>query len=255
MKKLPKNTPGHRKISTARAIGYVRVSTDEQKISPEAQREAIQRWGLVNKINVLAIYEDIGVSGSTPIEERPGMVRALNHLDAERCDWLVTATHDRIARDMLQAVMLEVALKRRKAQLVTVLEDPDPEVALSPEAKMNRRILQTFAEYERAVIRRRTRNALAQLKLAGKHLGAPGYAQTATGRAAARRCFELQAKGYGLRRIVETLEFEEIPTLNKRGWYPCTVRNILARGLEAYDEPMTRAEHYEAKKVFKEKKT
>ena len=227
-------TVGYRRVSTARAVGYIRVSTDDQKLSPEAQREAINRWSMVNKINVVGIYEDLGVSGSTPLEERPGMTKTLNHLDNERCDFVVVATHDRVSRDMLQALLLEQILRRKKAQLVTVLEDPDAE--LTPETTLNKRVIQAFAEYERAQIRRRTKNALAQLKLTGKKLGPPSFERTKAGREVARMVCDLHDSGMGYRKIVDTLRARNVKPLRGKLWHVSAVRAILSRGRERFQE-------------------
>ena len=61
-------------------IGYIRVSTDEQSLSVEAQHQALTRWCQTHEAQLLAVYEDVGVSGSTPLEKRPGLLSALNAL-------------------------------------------------------------------------------------------------------------------------------------------------------------------------------
>ena len=46
-------------------VAYVRVSTDEQKIGPEAQRAAIEAWARAAGVQVVAWHEDLGVSGGS----------------------------------------------------------------------------------------------------------------------------------------------------------------------------------------------
>lgn len=40
------------------AVGYLRVSTDEQNLGPEAQRAAILAWALRNGVTVVAWCSD-----------------------------------------------------------------------------------------------------------------------------------------------------------------------------------------------------
>ena len=64
------------------AVGYVRVSTDEQALGPIAQREALQAWCEAHGCRLCATFEDIGVSGGTGLERRPGLNLALDALAA-----------------------------------------------------------------------------------------------------------------------------------------------------------------------------
>ena len=44
-------------------VGYVRVSTDEQALGPEAQLQAIHSWCDAEGATLAAVHDDIGVSG------------------------------------------------------------------------------------------------------------------------------------------------------------------------------------------------
>ena len=44
-----------------KVIGYIRVSTDEQALGPDAQRHALNAWCERHDARLLAIHEDIGV--------------------------------------------------------------------------------------------------------------------------------------------------------------------------------------------------
>ena len=52
------------------AVAYLRVSTDDQKLGPEIQRDQIGRWAAANGVTVLSWHFDEGVSGGTAIEKR-----------------------------------------------------------------------------------------------------------------------------------------------------------------------------------------
>ena len=66
-----------------KVVGYVRVSTDEQALGPEAQRNALEAWCRAQEAVQVAVCEDIEVSGATPLEKRPGLNQALDTLTAE----------------------------------------------------------------------------------------------------------------------------------------------------------------------------
>jgi hypothetical protein len=55
------------------AVGYVRVSTEEQNLGPEAQRDEIRAWAKRQGVEVVAWHED-RVSGATPAEKREGFL-------------------------------------------------------------------------------------------------------------------------------------------------------------------------------------
>lgn len=58
------------------AAQYIRMSTDQQQFSPDAQKQAISEYAKVHGIEVVRTYEDAGLSGLT-LRERPALVRLL----------------------------------------------------------------------------------------------------------------------------------------------------------------------------------
>ena len=81
-----------------RAVGYLRVSTQDQHLGPEAQRATIETWAAREGVQVTAWHVDMGVSGATPIDARPGLVAALASLREHGAGILVVAKRDRICR-------------------------------------------------------------------------------------------------------------------------------------------------------------
>ena len=136
------------------AVGYVRVSTEEQSLGPDAQRAAIERWAQSRGVRVAAMFEDHGVSGGAPAEKRPGLLAALAALRENGAGVLVAAKRDRIARDTVIAAMVEQAAGRAGATLITADGASD---GVGPEGALMRGIVDVFAAYERAAIRSRTR--------------------------------------------------------------------------------------------------
>ena len=83
------------------AVAYVRVSKDDQKLGPEAQRASIEAWAAREGVQVAAWCVDQGVCSVTPIDGRPGLVAALAALREHGAGVLVVAKRDRIARDVV----------------------------------------------------------------------------------------------------------------------------------------------------------
>ncbi|HNN94414.1 MAG TPA: recombinase family protein [Pseudomonadota bacterium] len=77
------------------AIGYVRVSTQEQAkngVSLDAQRDRLRAYCKLNAIKLIDIKADEGYSGSTL--ERPGLQSALQMLRRGRANTLLVAKLD-----------------------------------------------------------------------------------------------------------------------------------------------------------------
>jgi DNA invertase Pin-like site-specific DNA recombinase len=45
-------------------IGYIRVSTEEQHLSIEAQQQALEDWCQAHEVALTALYTDCAVSGT-----------------------------------------------------------------------------------------------------------------------------------------------------------------------------------------------
>lgn len=149
-------------------IIYLRVSTDQQVSSGlglEAQRQICLKQ-VPHESSVLE-FADEGFSGALEMEKRPALVAALNALS--NGDIMLVAKRDRIGRDPIVNAMIERAVERKKAKLVSASgdfrDDNDPSSILM------RRMVDAFAEYERLIIGARTKAALAVLKKDGKRVG------------------------------------------------------------------------------------
>jgi DNA invertase Pin-like site-specific DNA recombinase len=153
-----------RKTGTSQAavqvIGYVRVSTDEQSLSVEAQHAALTAWCQARRLALVAVYEDVHVSGGAKLEQRPGLLQALDALETGAV--LLATKRDRLARDAMAAAMIERLAERAGASVQTC--DGIGEGS-SPEAKLMRGMIDLFAEYERQVIKARIKTALGHKKV------------------------------------------------------------------------------------------
>jgi DNA invertase Pin-like site-specific DNA recombinase len=217
------------------AIGYLRVSTDDQALGPDAQRAAIERWAAGAGVTVVAWTEDLGVSGGASLDRRPGLLAAIDAAKANRAGLLVVAKRDRLARDPIVAAMTEAAAARVGARVVSAAGEGEGD---DPAAILMRRMVDAFAEYERHLIKARTKAALGVKRARGERVGSVpiGFRAgegkhleaDATEAAAVARVRELRAAGASVRTIAATLNAEGI---RARGacWHPTTVARLLAR--------------------------
>ena len=97
-------------------VGYVRVSTEEQRHGSAAQRDALERWCAANGAELVDVFEDHGVSGAAPLDQRPALLDALGALTDGAV--LLVARRDRLARDVMAAAMLERLAERAGARIV-----------------------------------------------------------------------------------------------------------------------------------------
>jgi DNA invertase Pin-like site-specific DNA recombinase len=147
------------------AAAYIRVSTDEQRLGPEAQRAAIASWAAREGVEVVAWFEDLGASGAAGIDKRPGLAAALESL--EKGSQLVVAKRDRLARDVLLSAMLERLATRSGACIVSADGTGNEQ---TPEGQLMRSMVAAFAEYERQLIRARTKAALSAKSARGERV-------------------------------------------------------------------------------------
>lgn len=201
---------------TKTAVAYLRVSTDEQHLGLEAQRAALETWAAASDVTIVAWHTDQGVSGGAPLEQRPALMAALSEVAHLGATHLAVHRRDRLARDVYLAAGLERTLAQSGASIVSADGSGN---GSTPEAQLMRTILDGMAQYERSLIRARTRAALAA-KVARNEVSGTipfGYQRAEDGRTLApcpreqvvlTRAKELRAKGLPFRVIAEQLAME-----------------------------------------------
>jgi len=106
-------------MSKLRDVVVVRVSEkgdreDERFHSPEVQIEAARRWAKDRGERLVASpIPEIDVSGRLPLSRRPGLLAAIEMIEAGRADQLVVAYFDRLVRSL--RVQLEVIERVERA--------------------------------------------------------------------------------------------------------------------------------------------
>lgn len=231
-----------------RAVASIRCSTDRQDLSPDAQRETIRAWASREGATIVAWFEDLGVSGGDAIEDCPGLLEAIDALAAHGAGVLVVAKRDRLARDPIKAAMIESYVARVGAVVQSAAGEGNGD---SPTDVLMRRIVDAFAEYEKLLIRARTKAALRVKRQRGELTGTAPIGWTATEgirtadgkryvqpprlvadpleQRAVQRIVELRREGVSWGGIVDTLTGEGIATRSGGRWHITSVRRVFAR--------------------------
>jgi len=139
-------------------IGYVRVSTDMQRV--DLQMDALKNVGCD------FIFTDHGISGATV--ERPGLQQAMDML--QKGDTLIVWRLDRLGRSLVNLVEQVGSLGRQGIEFRSVTESIDTS---SSGGKLLFHMIAALAEFERSLISERTKAGMAAAKLRGKHVGRP----------------------------------------------------------------------------------
>jgi DNA invertase Pin-like site-specific DNA recombinase len=155
-----------------RAVAYMRVSTAEQQLGPEAQRARIESWSARAGVAVVSWHLDHGVSGAADLDDRPGLLAALAAVEAQRAGLLVVAARDRLARDAAVAALVARAAQRAGARIVCADGVGNGD---SPADALLRTLLDGVAAFERSLIRERTRAALAVRRARGQPTSHPPW--------------------------------------------------------------------------------
>lgn len=148
----PNGAPG-------RDLGYMRVSTDAQTTA--LQLDALHRAGLTDD----AIWTDTITGAAT---ERPQLDALL--AEARSGDRITVWKFDRVGRSLSHFVQIIATLNERGVAFRSVTEGVDTSTAAG---RMVAHTIAAMAEYERELIRERTRAGLAAARERGRVGGRP----------------------------------------------------------------------------------
>jgi site-specific DNA recombinase len=217
-----------------KAIGYVRVSTDKQGISLEAQAEKIKAMALVQGTELI---DTIVESESAKSLNRPGMAKLLAAVDKGKVQAIIVAKLDRLTRSVKDLCGLLELFEKRNVALISVAESLDTSTAAG---RLVITIMGAVSQWEREAIGERTREALRHKKNKGERVGNIefGYRLQADGRhletapheqAALKAIRELRTKRISLRRIATTINLRGHRTRRGSEWRLESVARVLKR--------------------------
>ncbi|WP_420436804.1 recombinase family protein [Candidatus Poriferisodalis sp.] len=207
-----------------RVISYARVSSGAQAesgLGTDAQHHAVDRGAAVRGWRVIDRITDEAVSGSVPTQRRPRLRSALEQLARGDAEVLVVARSDRLARTMLELLRLYERAESEGWMLVCLDAPFDVE---SPESRLFIGVRAAIAEFEAAMAKARTAEALGVARLRGVRSGRPSKHSEATKQLAA----QLRAAGCSLAEIAAALTDVGVVTpAGNDTWSRSSVQSLL----------------------------
>ncbi len=211
---------------------YIRISTQEKNkngISLELQKKSILDFC---SPRVPIFYEDIASAGSV---NRPAYKKLLNELRPQ--DRLIVYRLDRLTRNSFDfADLWRGYIQRKKIRFVSVTERDNTTTA-DGMFQIKHRV--NFADYEREIIRTRTREALAEKRKQGLVISRYiPYGYTRRGKHLVpiekeqeniRLMKQGREEGLTYEFIARSLQRYKVPTKRKKVWRGYVVRDILRR--------------------------
>jgi site-specific DNA recombinase len=228
---------------TTKAIGYIRVSTEEQAkegVSLAAQAEKLTAYAALYDIELVDIIEDAGVSAKSL--KRPGLQQALDRLGTDGINALLIHKLDRLTRSVRDlGGLLDTYFGdgRLHYELLSVTDMIDTRSAAG---RLTLNVLMSVSQWEREAISERTRDGLRYMRQQRRvYNHEPLGFRAADGRLTpddeeqmiVAEIFDLHSQGNSLRAIAGSLNGRGIT--GKRGgiFYASTVRAILGNELHA----------------------
>jgi putative DNA-invertase from lambdoid prophage Rac len=186
---------------------YVRISTEDQRA--DSQEQELRRYCDQRQWTELRFYCDqiSGVKAVRP--ELDKLVRDARHGYIGR---VVCFKLDRLGRSLTHLALLLDELDRLRIPLVCTSQGIDTS-SDNPVGKLQLGVLMAVAEFERALIRERTKAGLAAARHRGQKLGRPSIPPVTIA-----QVLKLRGEGKGIRSIGRAL-----------GMPPSTVSTIVSR--------------------------
>lgn len=182
-------------MTAKRVAFYLRVSTGEQTTAN--QRRELEAVAARAGWDVVAVFEDAGISGAKGREQRPGYDALLRAVTRREVDMVAAWSVDRIGRSMPDLVSFLTELHARGADLYLHQQALDTS---TPAGRAMFQMMGVFAEFERSMIQERVKAGLARAKADGTKLGRPTVGSDVEARIRA-----LRAEGMGIVKVAKAL--------------------------------------------------
>ena len=219
-----------------KAIGYIRVSTEDQNNSMQAQRSMIESYAILNNYELIEVIVDEGVSGKIEFDERVGGKKAIDMMNSGKCIHIISTTLDRMFRNAADCILTTNSWDKAGIEFSFVNMGGQSLNSSTPMGKAMIAILGAIAELERNMIAERVKNVLNHKKN-NLHV----YSREVYGfknidgvmipneeeMSVVRIIKSLAEKGKSLRYIADVLNNEGYPTKGGAPWIHTSVNGIL----------------------------
>lgn len=218
-----------------KAIGYVRVSTQEQAsegVSLSAQEAKIRAYAQLNDFSLTNIEVDAGLSGKNT--DRAGLQNILRMVENGEVGAVIVYKLDRLSRKVTDTLEMIEHFEKLGVAFHSIQEKVDTKSAIG---KFFLTITAAFAQMERDVISERTVMALKEKRRQGKLAGNVPFGFTLADDKETlienpveieiiRVCKELRGRGVTLQGIADELTSKGYNPKSGKKWHCQSVKNI-----------------------------
>ena len=174
---------------------YVRVSTNEQ--TTENQVRELKAWADRAGHEIVAIFDDNGISGAKGREYRVEFDKLLKGAVRREFDLVAAWSVDRLGRYLQDLISFLQELHGSGVDLYLHQQALD---TTTPSGRAMFQMMGVFAEFERSMISERVKSGLARAKSNGKTLGRPKVSSDCEA-----EILKLREEGMGIIRIGKQL--------------------------------------------------
>lgn len=216
-----------------RALGYIRVSTEEQAregVSLQAQEARLRAYCDLQGIHLVDVLRDEGVSAGKSLSHRPGGKELLHRLERDEADCLVACKLDRLWRNAADGLVCIERWARRGVGVHII--DLGGGQALNTSSAVGKMLLTMMlgaAEFERNLGAERTRDALVQVRSNGTRLGQAPYGDLQGEAEVLALMLRWRDAGLSIRQIADRLNAEGHAPRSGVRWIKSGVGRILLR--------------------------
>jgi site-specific DNA recombinase len=221
-----------------KAVGYVRVSTEEQAkggVSLDMQRAKIRAYADLEEMELLEIISDEGISGCS-IKIRPGVQQVLKTVRHKQVEAVIIYKLDRLSRNTVKALEIAKLMDRKGVGLHSITEKLDTKSAMG---RFFFTLMASIAEMERGIISERIVAAMDLKRARGEALNNnPLFGYRRAGdklvpdlheQKTLQRIHALRSEGLTIHRIVEILNEEGITNRKGRPFGKSQVHSLISR--------------------------
>jgi site-specific DNA recombinase len=156
-----------------KAIGYARVSTEEQAregISLDNQIAKIKAYAILNDLDLTEIILDAGKSAKNL--KREGIQKIFSMIQSNQVEAVIIYKLDRMFRNTIEALETANMLDKKSVSLHSITEKLDTKSAMG---RFFFTLTASLAEMERNIIAERTKDALSNKKANHERVGEIPY--------------------------------------------------------------------------------
>jgi len=225
-----------------KGYGYIRVSTSQQELSPQAQIASIRAYCEGNGLDLVQVYRDIGVSGAVPLEDRE-QGRELIEAASSSNSTIVSYSLSRLFRDIADGSNWIRRWDKVGVSLCLVNVSGNSIDTGSATGRMFINLLLAVDMMEREIIGERTKEALAIKKASGRVYGplCLGWDKAEDGTLVAnlseqvviRRMKAMKSEGVSFNRIANTLNGEGLRGKKGGKFQAVSIQKILDNEIHA----------------------